>query len=291
MEMIKELRNVCGYEFISKLQCMYNDVRTSVTHTKTFQEELAARGEPCDYPQLNVNILQTGSWPLQEPQTTFNLPHVLTRSFSEFNNYYKSKNKGKNLKWLHHLSSAEVKMQITNKTYHVNMSTFQLSILLLFNDVDKLTVSEVSRSTALPAKELQTNLNALLQADILKCDVDISKELREEASVVINTNFQHRRTRFRVSVPQSHKEQQVEATKTRASVEIDRKMYLRAAITRIMKGQKEASLNTLVQEVIQQAKTRFMPNVSMIKQAIDYLIDKAYLQHHPSKKDIYQYVA
>ena len=58
-DMIKELRLVCGYEFISKLQCMYQDVRTSVDHTKKFNAEFAAKGEPVE-PHLTVNVLQVG---------------------------------------------------------------------------------------------------------------------------------------------------------------------------------------------------------------------------------------
>ena len=55
------------------------------------------------------------------------------------------------------------------------MSTYQLSIVLLYNDADKIPISEIAQNTGLPMKEIHQNLNALVNAGVLLSSEDISK--------------------------------------------------------------------------------------------------------------------
>ena len=48
------------------------------------------------------------------------------------------------------------------------MSTYQLAIVLLFNEMDKVTYSEMSSITHLKDKDLERNVTSLLDAKILK---------------------------------------------------------------------------------------------------------------------------
>ena len=57
-EMIGKLRSVCGYDFISKFQCMLNDVRTSVDHSNKYAEHTKAKGDGGSDVPFTVNILQ-----------------------------------------------------------------------------------------------------------------------------------------------------------------------------------------------------------------------------------------
>ena len=85
--------------------------------------------------------------------------------------------------------------------------------------------------------------------------------------------------------------QQVEVEQTHASVDDDRKLYLQAAIVRIVKARKVIKHNSLIEEVIQQSVNRFTPSITMIKKCIEALIDKQYLERTVNTTDEYSYMA
>ncbi|RWS18656.1 Cullin-2-like protein [Leptotrombidium deliense] len=68
------------------------------------------------------------------------------------------------------------------------------------------------------------------------------------------------------------------------------KLYLQAAIMRIMKARKAIKHNSLMQQVIHQSKNRFTPSVTMIKKCIEALMKKQYLERTPNTQDEYSYV-
>lgn len=59
---------------------------------------------------------------------------------------------------------------------------------------------------------------------------------------------------------------------------------------RIMKSRKREKHNLLIDEVINQAKSRFTPSIQMIKKAIESLIEKQYVERL-SSNDEYTYIA
>lgn len=69
-------------------------------------------------------------------------------------------------------------------------------------------------------------------------------------------------------------------TSLTCSVQIDddRSLFLQALIVRTMKMRKRLNHNALIQEVVQQAASRFSPNVQLIKKQIEHLMEKEYLE-------------
>ena len=86
-------------------------------------------------------------------------------------------------------------------------------------------------------------------------------------------------------------EQRHDRAHTDRQVEEDRKNVIQAAIVRIMKMRKRLSHNSLIQEAIDQVRSRFQPTIASIKKEIDTLIEKDFLRRADDQRNMYEYVA
>ena len=76
-----------------------------------------------------------------------------------------------------------------------------------------------------------------------------SQELNSESVISLNMKYTNKRTKFRIAgTVQRETPQEVE--QTHQAVDEDRKMYLQAAIVRIMKSRKVLKHQQLITEVI-----------------------------------------
>ncbi|XP_063611017.1 cullin-2-like [Penaeus indicus] len=287
--MINKLKQACGYEYTSKLHRMFTDMSVSSDLNQKFNEFLKSKGKSHELGiNFSINVLQAGAWPLgQTSITPFAVPQELEKSVQTFETFYHSHFSGRKLTWLHHLCQGELKVSHSKRTYLITMSTFQMAMLLMFEKVDSLTCNELQTHTHLNDEQFNKFLQSLLDSKLLMTD---GEELRGETVVRLNTDYSNKRTKFKISVaPQ--REQQHEAEQTHSAVEEDRKLYLQAAIVRIMKARKLLKHTMLIQEVISQSRARFAPQIPMIKKCIELLIDKQYLERTPNSTDEYSYVA
>mmetsp|Transcript_52802 Transcript_52802/g.92141 ORF Transcript_52802/g.92141 Transcript_52802/m.92141 type:complete len:97 (+) Transcript_52802:1-291(+) len=76
-----------------------------------------------------------------------------------------------------------------------------------------------------------------------------------------------------------------------ASVEEDRKHLVEAVIVRVMKSRKTLEHNQLVMEVTRHLTSRFQPSPTLIKQRIEKLIEREYLERSQADRRIYNYLA
>lgn len=66
---------------------------------------------------------------------------------------------------------------------------------------------------------------------------------------------------------------------------------LDAAIVRVMKAKKELHNEALKTATIDAVKNHFVPNVNMIKDRIDELVEQEYLRRHDTDMNVFVYVA
>lgn len=138
-----------------------------------------------------------------------------------------------------------------------------------------------------------------------------TEQLEDATEIRLNLDYSNKRTKFKISAALQRETPQ-EVEHTMSAVDEDRKLYLQAAIVRIMKSRKILKHNALIQEVcwsqpsirpnqinsntfhfqiITQSKHTFSPNIPMIKKCIESLIDKQYIERTPTGSDEYSYVA
>ncbi|KAK4877974.1 hypothetical protein RN001_010480 [Aquatica leii] len=285
--MINRLKQACGYEFTNKLHRMFTDMSLSGDLNNRFNTFL--KNDNIDLGiTFNIHVLQAGAWPFgQSSVTAFALPQQLERSVQMFESFYHKRFNGRKLTWLHHLCQAELRLGYLKKPYLITMQTFQMAILLMFETTDVLTCGEIRDTLQLNNDQLQRYANSLVECKFLLVDTE---DLKENTTMRLNTEYSNKRTRFRITAA-VQKETPQEVEHTMNSVEEDRKLYLQAAIVRIMKSRKILKHNALIQEVCAQSKVSFAPSIPMIKKCIEALIDKQYIERTPHSSEEYSYVA
>lgn len=120
-----------------------------------------------------------------------------------------------------------------------------MAMLLLFESVDSMTCKDMQDTLQLNAEMFQKHVQSLLESKLLTAS---SEALEPTDEVRLNFDYSNKRTKFKISAA-LQKETQQEVEHTMTAVDDDRKLYLQAAIVRIMKSRKILKHNALIQEV------------------------------------------
>lgn len=191
--MINKLKNACGYEFTSKFHRMFTDIKLSDDLNDSFNQWLkqdTVRDEPSLGIGFNIFVLQAGAWPLgQAAISPFAVPQPLERPVSYFEAFYNKKFNGRKLTWLHHLSTADVRITLTSpgaqapvanlspvlqrKSYLVSMGTYHMAILHLFESSDSLSYADLKENTRLSEEQLVKHLQSLLDARLILTEAPV----------------------------------------------------------------------------------------------------------------------
>ncbi|CAF1225294.1 unnamed protein product [Rotaria sordida] len=292
---VTKLKEICGYEFTAKLARMFQDMKVSNDLYIKFLDYLKSESSSNVQNQtmtnligldFNIYVLQANSWPIAQLTTnTFLIPQPLEKPLHLFEAFYNKQYNGRKLCWIYNLSNGEIRMSHLDRSYVVTMCTYQMAILLIFNQHDKLTLHEIAESTKLNTKELEKQILPLIENKFL---LNNTNNLTSKSIISINFEYKSKRTKFKISTT-IHKETRQDSEISQKIVDDDRKFYLQAIIVRIMKSRKILKHNLLIEEVITQSKQRFIPSIHLIKKCIEILIDKQYLERNLT--DEYTYIA
>ncbi len=290
--LIVKLKTECGYQFTSKLEGMFTDMKTSRDTMQGFNATLAG-SESNEGPTLAVQVLTTGSWPTQS-SARCNMPTEILSMCDKFKQYYLSTHTGRRLTWQTNMGTADLKATFGNGNKHeLNVSTYQMFILCLFNTADRLTYREIEQATDILAPDLKRSLQSLACVkgkNVLRKD-PMSKDISEDDVFLFNDKFSSKFYKVKISTVVAQKESEPEKQETRQKVEEDRKPQIEAAIVRIMKARRLLDHNNIISEVTKQLQARFLPNPAVIKKRIESLIEREFLERDRLDRKLYCYLA
>jgi len=280
--MISKLKEACGFEYTNKLQRMFTDMSLSKDLTDQFKEKMAQTGGDADDINFSVMVLGTNFWPLTAPTDKFNIPKDILPTYEKFTRYYSQKHQGRKLTWLWNYSKNELRTNYLKEKYLLNCSSYQMAVLVQYNDHETLSLDELLEATGISKEILVQVLGVLVKAKILIND--------EQEQYDLNPNYKSKKIRVNLNLP-IKAEVKAESTDVLKTVDEDRKYVIQASIVRVMKARKTMKNQALIQEVIAQLSTRFTPRVPDIKKAIDTLLEKEFIERVEGQRDTFNYVA
>mmetsp|Transcript_11464 Transcript_11464/g.36419 ORF Transcript_11464/g.36419 Transcript_11464/m.36419 type:complete len:742 (+) Transcript_11464:99-2324(+) len=305
--MLAKFKSECGYQFTTKLEGMFADVRFSKDVMDKYHHHQTT-------PELEVTMLTQGFWPIPNAHRSRLPPVVDERCVAPFEDFYLRLHSGRKLSWQTSQGTADVVRHQPGTPpvkHELTVSTHQMCVLLLFNDRPVLSFADILAATQIhPVAELKRHVVSLCTPKhriLLKKSK--GKGVADDDEFTANPNFHSKLKRVKVPLVAA-KESNANraagaalgangagasgATQTDGltrAVEEDRRHLVEANVVRIMKARKQLQHNDLIAEVTRQLTQRFYPQPHFIKKCIESLLDREYIERSDSDSRIYKYLA
>lgn len=233
--MISKLKEACGFEYTNKLQRMFQDIQISKDLNASYRDWQDKVLDDEDRKKLvdpHFQVLGTGFWPLTAPTTQFIPPQEIVKTTERFKNFYFDKHSGRKLTWLWNLCKGEIRANYIKNTkvpYTFQVSTYQMGILLLFNESDTLSFSDIEKGTALAPEVLEPNLGILVKAKVVIPSPEDGKPCAG-TSYALNYNFKAKKIKVNLNISVKS-EQKHETDDTHKTIDEDRKLLLQVSVS------------------------------------------------------------
>ena len=245
-QMISRMKVELGNTFTAKLEGMFRDVAVSEELTVGFKTHVAQYGaHDSKRTELEIDVLTTTTWPLDSmsettPKCIF--PAAVERVRRGFEEFYAGKHSGRHLTWLAGLGSADLKANFKTRRHEVNVPTYAMVVLMLFNDLaegESLSFEEIQARTNIPTADLTRNLQSLAVVPKTRMLVKqpMSKDVRTTDRFSYNADFSGKFFRLRVGLVSTANrvENDRERRATEKKNDDARNFCTEAALVRIMK--------------------------------------------------------
>lgn len=299
-EVIKKLKEECGFLFTQRLEVMFKDIKMSEQRMHDFKKIQSYQLLSVD---LNVKVLTTGHWPNESRDPTsmnqslqkievIQIPQQIKQCMSMFKQYYMSKFSGRQLHWKLNQGYAEIRAKIgsNGKRYEMSVSTYQMCILMLFNDKQKVTYHELLQTMQISDQDLKSQIIPLCQFKILTKNPQ-GKEFKMEDQFRVNFAYQNNMIKIKVPVMVSKAQKTAESVDLSNKVDEDRKHVIDATIVKVLKSRKRIDHNTLIAEATKILSNKFQPDPQQIKKRIEGLIERDYMERDKDDRRFYKYMA
>ncbi|CAM6082864.1 unnamed protein product [Calypogeia fissa] len=275
--LIAKLEELCGDHFTSNVKVMFFDMLISCHIMEGFNSTF-----PCaEGPFLDVKVLTTASWPKQTGGARCNLPTEILPLLDKFEDYYTFLNRSRELKWQPNFGTADMEATFGDgQQYQLNVSTYQMCVLLLFNSADcRLGYREIEQATDIPREDLRRTLHSLacVEGKNVLVKEPMMEVVNDDDVFLLNDNFVSESDKIMLSTLVAQKESEFEHQALRQEVEVNRKPQIEATVVRIMKSRVSLDHNDLISEVTKQLQRIFLPNPAVIIESIESLVEREYL--------------
>ena len=254
-QMISRMKMEVGRSQTGKIEAMFNDMIRSEELSKDFRTHVAGLGDPDPKRvDLEVNVLTTTMWPLESMSPSYNhearsacvFPASIQLVKQGLEKFYLGQHVGRQLTWQPSMGTADIRAYFPKskgpiKTRELNVSTYAMVILLLFNDLPSggfLTCEEIQAKTNIPINELMRNLQSLAVAPKSRVLIKepMSKDVKLTDKLYFNESFYSQFNKVKIGVVSSNKvENSKERMETEKKLSESRGALIEAAIVRIMK--------------------------------------------------------
>ena len=305
-QFVSLLKTECGAGYTSKMEGMFQDMewsRESLARYRESPEYLSMRANR-DSPavDMEVQILTTGYWPVYTQYKNLVVPEELTVPQENFWNYYKKKHQGRKISWQYALGNCTVAFTTSagskTKTYDLVVTLLQGLILLCFNDRDHWTLPELEQRVGMDEREEMERTLISMSAGKEQFRVLLRKKgtaARDPNTMVASDDVFQVNKKFssnlkRIKIPNILKKAtKEERDKVVEGVSRDRLYLIDAVLVRIMKARKTILHQQLIPQVLEQVKVPAQP--SDIKQRIESLIEREYMERDEKDRTRYNYLA
>jgi len=302
--MVSRMKLELGNSFTMKLESMFKDMDLSEELTAGYRKYVSGLGDvETKRTELTASILTSMTWPLdtmrghddeKEAKMKTIYPPTIEKIKASFEQFYAQRYSGRVLTWHGNLGTADIKATFPKvpskdgpktRVHELNVSTFAMVVLMLFNDLapgESISFEDIQAQTNIPTNELVRNLQSLAVAPKTRILLKepMSKDVKPTDRFIFNESFQGKFVKIKVGVVSAGNrvENDKERKETEKKNNDSRGFVVEAAIVRIMKQRKELSHAQLVTETLTQLSSQFKPDVTMIKKKIESLIEREYLE-------------
>jgi cullin 1 len=185
------------------------------------------------------------------------------------------------------LGDCEVSAKFPKKGYTLQITPLQLIALLDFNDAPaEKNLDDVRVHIGMEVDVVKRVLHSLScgKHKVLS-KTGNPKSISTADRFSVNLDFKSKTRKIRIHMPA------LDDANIQKTVQEDRSFAIDACIVRIMKSRKTLGHVNLMQEVIHQVQNTFKPAPKQIKQRIEGLIEREYLERSDADPKIYNYLA
>eukprot|EP01029_Cantina_marsupialis_P015770 TRINITY_DN3465_c0_g1_i1.p1 TRINITY_DN3465_c0_g1~~TRINITY_DN3465_c0_g1_i1.p1 ORF type:complete len:746 (+),score=181.81 TRINITY_DN3465_c0_g1_i1:266-2503(+) len=289
---ISKLKTRCGAQFTSAMEGMLTDLQVTLEIQRCFEEWLKKENVRLPLKGFDTQVLTTSHWPGKLAVLPMRLPEEVEQAQQFFLHFYNQHTKHRRLTWMPMLHSATMSATFGGREYELNVTAIQACVLNMFNDrpsvsVPTLTGKEIQEKLNIPMSQASRALHSLSCSRYkLLLKRPSSNSISPTDTFSLNTEFSSPKARIRLPLPQVVEPK----ADTREKVNEDRSLATEACIVRVMKARRQMNHTDLINEVMVLMST-FKPTAKLIKQRIEVLIERDYIERSDDDPKLYVYVA